>query len=843
VIEVLIFRIDSFSFWVGFIAGLLFAWLFVLARRGFPGFVRFIRSQIASARESLTTGTENRMRQDVLNWAQKQHLAAPLFSLNEIAIQPKLLNPPNYSQLEDELFQDIATLTVPYMPDWPELAAHYGAVTLTLPQALQLGADIVVIGHPGSGKTVALAHLASQMARREPAVGDLAHLFPLFIPAPALHLRIQTQEPINALLQTMTGCYASRITMPRLKNVLRFLLQSGRVLLLLDGLDELAPDAIEDIRDYVLKLRHLYPKLRMVAAASFADFGRLQILNLAPLAMASWSAEDKMVFVGQWQHMWNNAIAGDDLSSPSFIDSMLLTKWLTQKEVANSPFETTLRTWGAFAGDTLGPNIPSLVYAHLRRLSTQYSNAFPALEAIALAMIEKRSPVLQQREAESAINQYMKSFAADTGTELPGEVNAEPDHFAQEKESASRKGSAAQLLASFINNGILISYGSSQITFAHPCLMGYLAGRAYSGEDTQGQLDPLQTWTGWLVALGFLGCFSDITPIVEKMLAAGQQTPIYQSSFQAARWLQLAPKNATWRNAVMRFLLEILQKDYETLVLSGRALTALILANDPGILNLLRQLTRSNHANIRQLAALGLGVIGDDKITEQLSSMIDDVSPGVMRAACLSLISLNTTNSLETVITALLNHNEAVRRAAAEALVNHPKEGIDILKEGIAMDDLLVRRAVIYGMVRLGNQEFQEILEKTAIEDAQWVVRNAATQALELLKTSRLNVPSPEISLFNQSWLIEFAAKTGIGVGDPEQANKLVLQALERGEFDERMHALEHLRKHASAEAVPILYHTYFGSQSEVREACYDVLWHLASSAVEMPSPHQFGLG
>jgi hypothetical protein len=207
------------------------------------------------------------------------------------------------------------------------------------------------------------------------------------------------------------------------------------------------------------------------------------------------------------------------------------------------------------------------------------------------------------------------------------------------------------------------------------------------------------------------------------------------------------------------------------------------------------------------------------------------------------LVALGTKNGLDSVIWVLLNHNEAARRAAAESIVNQPVEGPEILKEGITMDDLLVRRAVIYGMVRARNPEFREVLEQVAIEDAQWVVRNAASQALDLLKTSNLNVPKPEQNIINQAWLLEYAAKNGVGVGDVEQGKGLIRQALEHGEYEERLNALTYLRMNLSREDVPILYHAYYGSQDYLRESCYDVLWHSTSGMIEMPSPVQFGLG
>ena len=115
---------------------------------------------------------EERYRQIVLHQAQGLHLAAPLFSLDEILEPSQLLAPPPRVEPGDPLYnEDIVEATVPYLPAWPELAAIYKAPTITLSEALSGNSDIVLVGQTGMGKTVALASLASRLARRDPEPG------------------------------------------------------------------------------------------------------------------------------------------------------------------------------------------------------------------------------------------------------------------------------------------------------------------------------------------------------------------------------------------------------------------------------------------------------------------------------------------------------------------------------------------------------------------------------------------------------------------------------------------------------------------------------------------------
>ena len=94
------------------------------------------------------------------------HLAEFLFPLSEILIPPRLLAHPLPIAPDGSLpVEDNNQLVIPTIPDWPELAASYAVPMITLAEALQNNTNIAVIGRPGSGKTVTLAHLALQVAQ------------------------------------------------------------------------------------------------------------------------------------------------------------------------------------------------------------------------------------------------------------------------------------------------------------------------------------------------------------------------------------------------------------------------------------------------------------------------------------------------------------------------------------------------------------------------------------------------------------------------------------------------------------------------------------------------------
>ena len=77
-------------------------------------------------------------------------MAASLFALDEIAETPRLLAPRPFIEPGIPLQRmDSAEESLPYLPAWPELASIYHAPTLTIPQALSGGMNLIIIGQPG----------------------------------------------------------------------------------------------------------------------------------------------------------------------------------------------------------------------------------------------------------------------------------------------------------------------------------------------------------------------------------------------------------------------------------------------------------------------------------------------------------------------------------------------------------------------------------------------------------------------------------------------------------------------------------------------------------------------
>ncbi len=831
------FSINPTSFWIGFVAGAIFWWIITRLRVLLPQFRDYLKKQIQELRRRLTASTEVRLCNDTVKMVQNLHLAAPLFGLDELIIAPSILVSPPILESENAA-GDIVTATIPYLPDWPELAATFNAPTFTLPDLLDGGANLILMGHPGMGKTVALAHFASLVARRDPMAGAYANFIPLLVHAADFtSAALSSKSPAEALVSVVAP-HVSTLTLPRLPDLIAHSLANKRVLLLMDGLDEFPPHLFKQYVTFLENLLNKFPGTRVIVATTPDYYDGLNGLGFVPVAIAAWGERERKAFLDKWSQLWARHISADGTGEASEVDVLLLNGWLTSRDLTLTPLEYTLKIWSAYAGDARGPDGIHAIEAYLRRMTASIRNGRPAVERLAMQMLSSLNPTVSFKEAENWVSEFDQEAVAAAQREAAAQASPEAA-----KQAGPKPPAPVRILPALVSGGILIPRAESRLSLIHPVIAGYLTGRSLAGLGNLGGIQTQSEWVGKTLALNYFACFGDVTNLLNTILAQ-RDDPLRRAQLAAARWLRSAPKNLAWRSLIMRYLVNSLYKEFMTLSLAGRYVTALALAGDPNVAALFRQLMKSEHANLRLLAALGCGLTVDSKALEDLTGLANDEIPAVSRAAILAATAIGTKTALDNVVATLLQGTDNARRAAAEALAANPEEGHPTLQDGSQMDDLLVRHAVVYGLARVHQPWATEILEKMAIEDGQWVVRNAAAQAIEDLKHVSTHIPRLPPPLSDSPWLIEYAAKLGMGVSAGKQATDMLVQVLKDGSETQRLYALEYMRLKGADDATVIqLFHNLYSSLGERREAAFNSLWHIGASGYNIPSPIQFGMG
>jgi hypothetical protein len=141
----------------------------------------------------------------------------------------------------------------------------------------------------------------------------------------------------------------------------------------------------------------------------------------------------------------------------------------------------------------------------------------------------------------------------------------------------------------------------------------------------------------------------------------------------------------------------------------------------------------------------------------------------------------------------LISGSEIERFCAAECLAYRPDDGHSVLKETLQVEDLMIKRAGVFGLSQVREEWSETLLRNTTILDGEWLVKNAASQALEINTHPELYLPVNQITPSQSPWLIEFASKLGRGIPAGSFPMELLMQAAASSDLAHVHNALEYL--------------------------------------------------
>lgn len=784
------------EFTLGLLLGAAAAWFVLRLVPTFNQVLEAARGVWERLQQGFTAGASDRFRGQLLVWAHTQHIARALFALEEIVVAPRLLAPrqPTDPQSTDPLPQELAGV-LPTVADSSLLAGLYRAASIPLLEGLRSGRPFMITGDPGSGKSTALAYLAIQCSQPEEIAGPAFGLHPFLGHVADLRLAGRSyKDPLDPLVEALQRTGSSGVA-GRLGSFLRQQLRQGRALLLIDGFDEVAQESIEPYAEWVAALIKAHPEARLVTTGPTRGYGSLARAGLVPVSIAPWGAHEQRAFLARWSEAWTQYVAPTlPKGRLGEVDPLMIAGWLISADRGLTPLEATLRAWSAFAGDVRGRTLIDGLEAYLSRFLSP--EEWPQAEAVAL----------------NWLNQRLEAFSERT---LPRGVP----------------------VSDLVDAGVLVRRPDGRLSFAHPTVGAYLGARALVAA---GLTEPIARpgWAPAEAALTFYAAWGDMTQLVAQNLQDSGD-PLARGVLTCARWLRFSPPRAAWRPVVLRAAATLAQDASRPYALRLAALETLVRAGESTVSVLFRRMLTSESPGSRTLAALGLGGLRDEASIEPLMALVNqDPDLRVRQAACLALVSLGSDAALESLGHVLLDGEESVRVAAAEALACHPDEGYNMLRDAVELDNLLTRRAALFGLSRVPEPWVLEILDRVQVDDKQWVVRGAAAEASERRRRPPWQVPPALDDLASLPWLVAYAAREGTGVAPGRAALEMLRRALNNGTPAEKIAALEALAwLEEGGELNLELFQALASPDEELRETAYDTLWRLSAAGVELRPP------
>lgn len=767
-------RLDFLSLLIGLIIG---AGLTVVVYRYLPAVVAWRDQVVSQVRETqawVRSSVEARYQVETADYIAAYHLGGNRAALGEIFVPPLIVAP--QAPVDPE---------IPFRPEpgwlqylWPDLVSGVALdppPTVSIRQLLLQGRRVVISAEAGAGKTTLLAYCALSCANATD-MGPYTFLLPVvpvFVHLAELDYLLGLQaengtapdpNPITPLAQAMQR-RTSVLTGRGMSDLLRQKAGDGRLLLLLDGWDELAPQDRAPSTDWLRHLLIAYPDIQVIMAGPLRGYGPLVELGFVVTGLSPWRVGEVETFTDQWRQALNEEMR---LHLPIF--------W----QPGQLPLETTFRLWlgleerAADRADTPRRWVELMETLLLKALprfdSKDDPEWLPAVtrelwQLLAYRLVSEGRFFLPRNEVEELIDTILLDYEAQ-----------------EERKSGQR------LFNTLNNSGIFVIWAGQRVGFYSPVWRDFLAAsHAASSINNLKEtvLDHLvdPAWAG--MVRFFMGRIkADEAAEAARLVLAGKQTdPLSNNLFQVASWLPEVLDKGEWRRQVLIQMGQMVVKGNVPVVLRQRAAIALARTNESGVLAFLRQLLRQQDVALRQVGLAAIARLGPEIALAVAEKMMQDATPQVRSSAVYVLTWLHDPVVEKPLLTALVDSDETMSRAAAEGLALNGSAGAyEILQEATEDVALHVRRSAVSGLVRLDDFWAVALLEKIEREDEQWLVKSAAGSALEMIvarnKPGRWEMAQPG----DQGWLIRWAASKERAIPGGAAAIPVLLEALSEAE-------------------------------------------------------------
>lgn len=875
---------------LGLLAGWGSAYLVYRSRHGIRRVIDAARGGAAQATEAATQSADRRYISDLIARADASGILGPRLPLTSLLIEPRFipLRPVDTAFAAGEALDLYAG--IPLTHDLPALYAPYNLDSVTLDELSTGSPALALLGRPGSGRTTALwaivlhalgrlefthapdnvqarldreeaalsekeravrvkERIMTEQRAKERLASERAELAPQEIDqaAAATGLRFHQRVPVYVHLAELLA-YSSdfaggadpaeplvravqasvgRVTASIIPREMYTWLSRGLVLALVDGFDELAESDQTRALNWLTAFRKHYSGSFLIVTGGVSGSGGLLDLGLTPVYLRPWqdvdvnSAVERLAAAPPADRKAKaEPPPGDAALALARANTRALTAAeITLKVAANLHSKVEMAGPEGWLRAALGPLLPpgqnaADWYPRLARLA--------ALELDESVITPERMQALEIAGQAAAV-----SDEAPAATEGRGKGKAAPKPASDQ----------SRLLGALERTGLLLPRGGERYQFRHPLFTAYLASQWLKTAEPAARLDRLMrpTWAG---AFAHLALHTPVDDLVRQRMSQPGDV-LHNHAFELARWVANAPADAAWRGPVLRGFGLWFNASAQYPLVRERAAAALITTRDPSVLVIFRQGARSANPLVRRLACVAMGALGSPDAVRDLTSLMQDRDHSVALAAAMALGAIGGEDALQALLVSFTQGSERIRQAIAEALSSMPDDGYPILFEAINDDDMLLRRAAVFGLRRIRTPWAIIAIYRAFLEDSQWYVRSAAQQAFEEIQYGRRSSPTEPIpQAAALDWLTLWAAHRGETVPAGPAGDQVLVRVLQEGNGEERALAAATLGHLGVTSSLRPLYGALRDRHDDVRAAAFQALGALQQRmAVPLPAP------
>lgn len=657
------------------------------------------------------------------------------------------------------------------------------------------------------------------------------HLADVIAPTSEFGSEIDPAEPLVRAVQYDV----KRVTASTIPRNLYKRLNRGDTLVLIDGYDDLPESERLTAQHWLRAFMTQYAANFIIVTGPVTGQGDLTKLGLAPVYLRSPHTLDVERTADRWATQWiNMAGRGRKKRGAGKPDEASLVRaHIGNQSLSN--FELTAKLWANFSDTVEMTGVEGWlrqVIARLLPADLSLGDNAVRLAQIAALQLDEGYITAARLQALSitGLGDAASSAASDdddaTEAVTPAKKGRGKKDEPQDSETTSAQG---KLLAALRRSGLLVRHRGDRYQFRHLLLASYLASLIFKTGGESALLTCADR-PAWQHALAYTALHTPVDALIEHRMRQPLDM-LYSPLFTLARWVSYAPTEATWRGEVLRDLGNVLIAPNQYPAVRERAAAALLETREKTTLLVFRRAVRNANPALRRIACLGMGAMGDPEALKDLAQLpLTDRTPEVQLAAGMALGAIGTTDGYEAMIKVFGSESEQLSQAIAEAFALHPDEGYPLLYEAARHEDMLLRRAAVFGLRRIRTTWALIEVYRRFLDDDQWFVRSAAQQAFEEINYGQhKRYPAAQPPIEEIGWLAGWATERGEKIPAGEAASSVLIRALQEGEAPVRALAALNLGQLGVVGMTKPLYNALRDRQDEVRAAA-----HLALSTLQL---------